>query len=415
MKAAVPPKIPDSDIHTRAHSEAETDAVIRGFAVIRGQYRQAAHFLDEAVRLDPNLPVAYQYLALLQYFKGQREESLASASKGIALDPNNSLTRYLRAYLATAGGGLATHDPQIEQDLRAAIAASPEFSAPYGLLAIVLGMNGTNLPEALQMAQKAVSLEPRNSGYLLDLAQVYLRMGRVEDALKEGEFASLGAKELEERARAAQFLTAVNQIRSLQARQTAGPAAEVDSDSKRAVVEREPLKPAEPSSTTGPSIASDMKEITGSVTQLSCMGRLEIEVKSETGSIHLHSVPNLRPQIRMQRPVSGYDLCKSLKGKRVTVQYKSDDKKGKNGTIYTLMILSADAPEKSAYAQAPGQILRLPASPGATGEDLHVATTMRGAVGEVNCNGNELQLAFTVQDVEFTLHARDYTHVTLDR
>jgi hypothetical protein len=160
-----------------------------------------------------------------------------------------------------------------------------------------------------------------------------------------------------------------------------------------------------------------MKEFTGLITQLSCMGRLEIEVKSETGSMHLHSVPNLRPQIRMQRPVSGYNLCKSLKGERVSVQFKQDDKRGKNGTIYGLMILSPEGSQKSraAQAQAPGQILRVPSSPASPGEDSNVSTTMSGTVGDVTCNGNELHLSFNVRDVEFILHARDFTHLTLER
>jgi tetratricopeptide (TPR) repeat protein len=417
MKAAVPQKIPESDIHTRPLSEAEADAYIGGFAVVRSQYGQAQRLLDDAVRLDPNLPLAYQYLSLLQYFKGEREPSLASASKGIALDPKNALTRYLRAYLATAGTRLTTVDSQIEQDLRVAIAASPEFPPPYALLGIVLAANGSNLSEALSMAQKAVSFEPGNSSYRLDLAQIYLRMGRYDEALKEGQFASLGAKEPEERARAAHFLNAVNQIRNLQARQSSGPAAGAESEPKTAIAEGEPSKPVEPTGTSEPSAPSDMKEFTGLVTQLSCMGRLEIEVKSESGSMHIHSVPNLRPQIRMQRPVSGYDLCKSLKGERVSVQFKPDDKKGKNGTIYALMILSPEGPQKSAPAQgqAPGQVLRVPSSPASPGEDSNVATTMSGTVDEVTCNGNELQLALNVRDVEFALHARDFTHITLDR
>jgi tetratricopeptide (TPR) repeat protein len=249
MKAAVPPKIPDGDVHTRPLSEGETDAFIGGFAVVRGQYGQATHLLEEAVRLDPKLPPAYQYLSLLQYFKGEREPALESASKGIALDPKNALSRYLRAYLATAGRTLATVDPQTEQDLRVAIAGSPEFSPPYALLGIVLAVNGSNFSEALSMEQKAVSLEPGNSSYRVDLAQVYLRMGRFDEALKEAQFASLGAKGPEERARAAQFLTAVNQIRNLQSRQSAGPVVDAESEPKTAVAEREPSKAVEPAGT----------------------------------------------------------------------------------------------------------------------------------------------------------------------
>ena len=50
------------------------------------------------------------------------------------------------------------NDSQMEEDLRAAIAISPEFAPPYGVLAVYLSNRGENLPEALQLAQKAQTL-----------------------------------------------------------------------------------------------------------------------------------------------------------------------------------------------------------------------------------------------------------------
>ena len=81
------------------------------------------------------------------------------------------MTRFLRAYLTSMQGGAVGDDEQMEADLRAAIAVSPEFAPPYGVLAMYVANQGTDLPEALKLAQKAQALEPGNTNYQIDLAQ----------------------------------------------------------------------------------------------------------------------------------------------------------------------------------------------------------------------------------------------------
>ena len=62
--APAPAKISDSDLTARQLSEAEIDAEKGGFEAVRGQMQAAEPLLEDATRLDPNLALAQQNLAV---------------------------------------------------------------------------------------------------------------------------------------------------------------------------------------------------------------------------------------------------------------------------------------------------------------------------------------------------------------
>jgi tetratricopeptide (TPR) repeat protein len=180
--------------------------------------------LEEAAKADPNGALTYQNLMLAQFFNGERDAALASASEAISLDSKNAVTRYLRAYLITHGSG-ARDDSQAEADLRASIALNPNFAAPYGELAWFLAERNQNLSEALAFGRQAVTLEPANTSYQLDLAQVLVHMQQYEDARRLAVRARDGASDPRQRANAEQFLNYVQGVRDLHAPR---PAAAIE-------------------------------------------------------------------------------------------------------------------------------------------------------------------------------------------
>jgi len=214
------PEFNEDEMKFRSLSEAEADAYRGGFAAVRGRQQDAAAILEEALHLDPNVALTYQYLALSEFMSGQRDKALESSSKAISLDPKNSVTRYLRAFLQTSGSGM-TSDPQTEEDLRRAIAISPDFVPPYGLLAVYLATVNRSLPEALSLAQKAVQAEPGNSNYYLALAQVLLRMNKLDEAGVAAGRAQTEARNAVEKGNAESFTSYLKQVREFQ-RQTSG-------------------------------------------------------------------------------------------------------------------------------------------------------------------------------------------------
>jgi TonB family protein len=221
------PRINEDEVKFRTLSEAEASAYRGGFAVIRGQYQEGKATLNEALQRDPSIGLAHQYLAVQEFYENQHDQAVESTSKAIALDPNNYFTRYFRAYLKTSAGGMGSSDPQIEDDLRRAIAISPEFAPSYGLLAIHLAGGNRNLDEALTLAEKAVALEPANSNYQLALAQVLIRQNQVDQADKAAQRASAWARNPSEKTNADDFRQFLATYRGLQGKTSAGMAPQI--------------------------------------------------------------------------------------------------------------------------------------------------------------------------------------------
>jgi TonB family protein len=221
-----PPTFSEEELKTRPLSVPEAQAYRAGFTVARGQPQLAATALQEVVRSDPNLALGHQNLAFAEFAQGQHDKALESVSKAIALDPKNSFTRYLRAYLKTRAGSIGSTDPQIEDDLRQAIAISPDFAPPYGLLAVHLAAGNRNLDEASTLANKAVSFEPANSSYQLALAQVLVHQNKLDEADLASRHASEWARDPAEKANAdnfRQFLASFRKLQTEMAAAGAGP------------------------------------------------------------------------------------------------------------------------------------------------------------------------------------------------
>jgi tetratricopeptide (TPR) repeat protein len=423
LKSPPPPEIAAGDLKVRELSDAEMDAYRGGFAAVRGQTKDAKPMLEEAVKLDPKLALGYQYLGFAEYEDHQRAEALADFTRAIDLDPKNALTRFLRAYLASTQRGAVANDAQMEEDLRAAIAISPEFAPPYGVLAVYLSNRGENLPEALQLAQKAQALEPGNAVYQIDMAQVLARMNRYEDARKIAIHARANATNPMERAHIEQFLAFLQQVRNSSPDDSDGaepagvrqPTA-ASSATTKAADPRSDAPDAEPTqgqaASGGAANSGTLREATGTVTKLSCMAGLKFELNSGEGTLTLHIKAGANLRIQMTTKPSGpFNPCTALQGQRVKVSYQPDDAKGKVGTLESLIVLSGATGDASgAQGAAAGRRLAV----GGARRDP-VATSAEGNVKEVVCNGNELTLQLDAQDGLYTLHARDATRVQFEQ
>jgi len=213
LRGAAPARLAEDQLQARTLTEAEAGAYRGGFAVTRGRAEDAIGILQQALQLDPKLALTNEYMGMAQLMQGQREKALESESQAIALDPKNAFTRYLRAFLLTVGGGMVSNDSRIEEDLRQAIAISPDFAPPYGLLAVYLSAIGRDLPEALSFAQRGVALEPGASGPQLSLAQVLARMNRFDEAEIALVRANAWARDPAQKANAESFHTYLEQMR----------------------------------------------------------------------------------------------------------------------------------------------------------------------------------------------------------
>lgn len=193
MRAAAPGAVADSDLSVQAISDVDADAYRGGFLAIQGQPRRAIPLLEHAVADNPTSKLADRNLALAFLLAGRRKEAITVATRAIAADPHDAMTRYIRAYCSFHGTMLQSN-PEMEGDLRAAIATAPAFAPPYAFLSAYLAAQGTHLDDAYVYARRAVSLNPNNSMYQLTLAKVLGRMSRYAEshaaALRARRYAS---------------------------------------------------------------------------------------------------------------------------------------------------------------------------------------------------------------------------------
>ena len=417
LKGAPPAAIAAGDLHVHELSEGEMDAYRGGFVAVKGSTQEAIPILEQAVKLDPKLALGYQYLGFAEYQDKKPAEALADFSRAIELDPKNALTRFLRAYLTSTQGGAVGDDVQMEEDLRAAIAISPEFAPPYGVLAMYVANQGTDLPEALKLAQKAQALEPGNAVYQIDLASVLARMDRFQEARKVALHARGNATNPRELAEVERFLAYLDRV----SENSVGDSAEDSDKQEPAVVQHTSSTPSAATSTTGsPSGTPDaaqaqvaggaantgsLREAIGIVAKLSCMGGLKFELDSGAEKLALHIKAGTELPIRWTiRPTGRFNACTGLQGQHVKVTYQADDPKGKGGTLASLTVLSGTG------GDAGGRRLGIDSS-----RADPVTTSAEGTVARVACDGNELILNLDAGARSFTLHARDATRVEFEQ
>src|SRR6266566_355222 len=312
-----PAKIPESSLSTRILSPAEVDAYSGGFLALHRQFEQAEPLLEESAQLDPKLALAQRNLGFLHYFRDERPDALASFAAAIALDSQDANARFLRAQLTF--DDVSHTDPQIEEDLRQALALKTDFADANGLLAVYLAANNQKLPEALGLAQNAVHLQPGNFNFQLALAQVLIRMRQTQE---------------ESAARASANAPAAR------ADQAASRSDEVAARSDEAPAE----KASEPAGPAGDPNAPVLKrrgqptDVIGVVIQVHCDGtEMEVTTRVDGRPAPLVFHAKDRKRIGYTSNVSAIhndiDPCSELKGHRAKLIFAPSEAKWLDGEL----------------------------------------------------------------------------------
>ena len=355
MHYPAPARTAESELKTRVISEAEADAYEGGFLATRGRDDDASKFLNRSIALDPKIGLARQNLALAQFDLGRRQEALASASQAIDLDPQSSLARFFRAYLSFAEApGQA--NPQIEDDLHRVIQASPEFAPPYGLLAVYLVNQRKNLPEALTLAHSAIALEPGNSEFRINEAQVLMAMDKYPEARAAATRARDNAATSQELLRADVFLSTLDTAERYSRPNEAEVA--IDSDAASAST---PERISDDTAQDGTKDASvlrhrdappknqDQLEATGTVASVTCSRGIQMQLSTSEGNLDLRSAAGLSVTIESATAIPpDFSPCK-LKGAPVFVKYAPDAVNPRAGLLEVLRLVDQPADNSSQH------------------------------------------------------------------
>jgi predicted Zn-dependent protease len=173
----------DSTMQSAPITEAEAQAYL-GDLLLKSNRTDSEAYLQRALALDPNQPMANASLGLLRVRQGKSAEARRHLELAVAASSQNYLIHYYYAYalsregnsdMDTVMGMPAETATKMRSELKRAIELRPDFLESYSLLAFVNLVTGTDLDETLEQLKKVLAGSPRRNDLVFMLAQLYMR------------------------------------------------------------------------------------------------------------------------------------------------------------------------------------------------------------------------------------------------
>jgi len=184
FKMATTTQIDDSTFKAQALTPAQADALRADFLAYNDRTADARALLDQVLKEDPQNVSAHETMGYLEFRQGHLEEAKNWYAKAVQYDSQSYLAHYYFAAMSMAGSVSASDEAKVESSLRSAIKLNPAFGPAFDRLAVFLATHHRGLEEAHQMGLMAVSLEPANVGYRINVANVLMAMEQGKNAVQ---------------------------------------------------------------------------------------------------------------------------------------------------------------------------------------------------------------------------------------
>jgi len=181
FKLATTTEVDESGFKVETLTGPQADAIRADFLAYNQRFSDSQALLDHVLQADPNNVSAHETKGFLAFREGHLEDAKKWYQQAVQLDSQSYLAHYYYAVMAMGAPG--TDQDQVESSLRAAIKLNPSFAPAFDRLAVSLAMRHKNLDEARMMGLTAVSLEPTNIGYRINMANVYMTMEQPKNAV----------------------------------------------------------------------------------------------------------------------------------------------------------------------------------------------------------------------------------------
>ncbi len=173
----------DTQMQVTEISEAKAQAYL-GDLLLHSSRAESETYLQRALALDPDLPMANASLGMLRVRQGKAGEARVNLERAVAADSQNYLIHYYYAYALSREGqadmqSVTSYSPdtaaKIRAEVRKSIELRPDFAEAHGLLAFVNLVTETDLDETAKALQRVMVTSPNNASLQFVLAQIYLR------------------------------------------------------------------------------------------------------------------------------------------------------------------------------------------------------------------------------------------------
>jgi TPR repeat protein len=207
----------------RPVSPAESAALRASVLVATGRTTEAQGAIQEARAADPKAPESFDAEGLLADRENDAERAARAYGQATELGSTNAFTYYRAAHLAGKPSPDAETLQAIRKRLERAVELNDSYAPAQAYLAEVMAQLG-DAAAALPVAQRALALEPGDSGNQLTVARVYHRIGDEASARKAAGRALELADQGYEQSNARSFLAFLDQESSFRKQQAAHEA-----------------------------------------------------------------------------------------------------------------------------------------------------------------------------------------------
>jgi len=192
MKSAT--EVDDSKFASQSLTPVQAEALRADFLAYNERAKDSRALLDHVLEEDPKNTSAHETMGYLEFRDSHLEEAKKWYAQAVQLDSQSYLAHYFYAAISMQGRISSQEEPLIENSLRRAIQLNPSFAPSFDRLAVFLGSRHRELDEAHLMGLTAVSLEPSNVSYRMNVANVLMETERGKDAVMVLQVAAKLAK-----------------------------------------------------------------------------------------------------------------------------------------------------------------------------------------------------------------------------
>ena len=340
------PARPDAkDYSFRTISPAEAQARLGDFDLHRGQLETAHKKLEEAIRLDPNLPAAQESMGLVLFRQDELYGSEKYFSRAVALDSKSALAYYYHGMLLMSQGADAEEMAEAKTALEKAVALNPGLGSAWSDLGLLYANDPDAIEKALVAEKRAVDTLPGEPHFQYNLAVVLARMERYDDARAIArKLQSSGDPAIV--SLATQFLTNVDQAQRYAAYKKTNEATSAAAPAKNrqtnlggespahALIKRtqdnadltRPEDETTAAEAPPPPGAARAYSMVGTITDVNCTAapQIQITLKAQTIVMHLRSGDFSQVAIESAGANSAAKKpgCAALRGRNARVSYQ---------------------------------------------------------------------------------------------
>jgi tetratricopeptide (TPR) repeat protein len=175
----------DTEMQSSTLTEAEGQFYLGDLLLHTFELDRAEKYLQQALKLDPELALAHASLGMLNVRRERFTEAREHLQRAVAADTKNYLAHFYYAYMLSRAAGLradsyvAEFAPETAElmraELRKTIELAPAYAESYHLLAFVNLVRGEQLDESIELIKHGMALSPGEPRFANVLAQLYMR------------------------------------------------------------------------------------------------------------------------------------------------------------------------------------------------------------------------------------------------